>query len=259
MPLSIPQGYRFSGTLNILGLEASADVTIGLPDGIQFAVALPPINVGGLLQMYASSSDQSQGPFLNADITLLPVPDVDIQASGYVSVLGITLETSLTITNEEYIFDIQGRMLDLFDASLHIAASYGNIEQATFRVQGSFTSDLYDTLENAIKNTLDSADRAASAAFDDAQRGLENARAVLEDASEAFDTARAELNSAQSAFDDAQQVLANSRDDVENVCSTRDCSSGKLYISWASSNTSTWHVKVLYIVGFHIYSVHWML
>ena len=259
VPLSIPQGYRFSGTLNILGLEASADVTIGLPDGIQFAVSLPPINVGGLLRMYASSSDQSQGPFLNADITLLPVPDVDIQASGYVSVLGITLETSLTITNEEYIFDIQGRMLDLFDASLHIAASYGNIEQATFRVQGSFTSDLYDTLENAIKNTLDSADRAASAAFDDAQRGLENARAVLEDASEAFDTARAELNSAQSAFDDAQQVLANSRDDVENVCSTRDCSSGKLYISWASSNTSTWHVKVLYIVGFHIYSVHWML
>ena len=49
VPLSIPQGYRLNGTLNILGLEASADVTIGLPNGIEFAAALPPINVGDLL------------------------------------------------------------------------------------------------------------------------------------------------------------------------------------------------------------------
>ena len=110
VPLSIPQGYRLNGTLNILGLEASADVTIRLPSGIDFAVALSPINVGGLLRMTVSSSDQSRGPFLNAVITLLPTPNVNIEASGYLSVLGINLETSLTITNTQYIFNIQGRM-----------------------------------------------------------------------------------------------------------------------------------------------------
>ncbi len=49
----------------LLGLEGSADVTIGLPTGINISVALPPINVGnGLLRMTASSSDTSRGPFL---------------------------------------------------------------------------------------------------------------------------------------------------------------------------------------------------
>ena len=107
VPLSIPQGYRLNETLNILGLEASADVTIDLPNGIDFAVALPPIDVGGLLQMSVSSSDQSQGPFLTAVITLLPTPNVNIEARGYLSVLGISLETTLTITNTQYIFNIQ--------------------------------------------------------------------------------------------------------------------------------------------------------
>ena len=92
VPLSIPQGYRLNGTLNILGLEASADITIGLPNGIDFAVALPPINVGGLLRMSASSSDHSQGPSLSAVITLLPTPSVNIEARGYLSVLGISLQ-----------------------------------------------------------------------------------------------------------------------------------------------------------------------
>ena len=77
VPLSILQGYRLNGTLNILGLEASADITIGLPNGIDFAVALPPINVGGFLRMYASSSESSQGPFLTAVIKLLPTPSVN--------------------------------------------------------------------------------------------------------------------------------------------------------------------------------------
>ena len=228
VPLSIPQGYRLNGTLNILGLEASADVTVGLPNGIDFAVALPPINVGGLLRMYASRSDRSQGPFLTADIDLLPVPSVDIQANGYLSVLGISLETSLTITNTQYIFDIQGKMLNLFDANLHIASSYGNIQQATFTVQGSFTNNLYDVIENQIKNALDSAGKEASAELEAAQRELDRVRGVLDGANSALSAGRDEVNSAQSAFDSAVAEVARLRREVDSICSIKRCSSGKL-------------------------------
>ena len=228
VPLSIPQGYRFNGTLNILGLEASADVNIGFPDGIYFAVALPPIRIGGeLLQMSASKSDTSNGPFLMADIDLLPTPNVDIQASGYLSVLGISLETSLTITNTEYIFNIEGKFLNLFDASLRIYASYGSIQTASFRVQGSFTNNLYSTLENLIKNVLDAAADDATQAFDAVQRELDDATDTLNSARNALDDARDEVDKAQSAFDDAVAEVASLRNDVDSICSTRSCSSGK--------------------------------
>ena len=227
VPLSIPQGYRFQGTLNILGLEASADVTIGLPNGIDFAVALPPINVGGLLQMSVSSSDQSQGPFLNAVITLLPTPSVNIEASGYLSVLGISLETTLTITNTQYIFNIEGRMLNLFEANLHIAASYGDIQQATFQVQGSFTNTLYDTLENLIRNTLQSAGDTASSHLTAAQNELDRVRGVLNDADSALRAGQDRLRDAQSGFDSAVAEVNRLRNEISSICSTRSCGTGE--------------------------------
>ena len=228
VPLTIPQGYRFKGTLRIIGLEASADVNIGLPNGIYFAVSLPPIRIGGeLLQMYASKSDSSQGPFLVADVDLLPTPSVDIQASGYLKVLGISLETSLTITNTQFIFDTEGKFLNLFQASLHIFASYGDIEKASFRVQGSFSNTLYDTLENLIKNGLNAAAEEATKAFNDANRGLESAKDALDDAKGVFDSAKREVDSAQGAFDDAVDEVASLRRDVDGICSTKGCGSGK--------------------------------
>ena len=229
VPLSIPQGYRFKGTLNILGLEATADVNIGLPTGLYFGVSLPPISIGGaLLQMFASESDTSNGPFLTADIDLLPSPNVDIQASGYVRVLGFTLETSMTITNTHYEFDIEGKFLNLFQASLHIEASYGDIQTASFQVSGSFQNTLYDTIENLIENVLSAAADEASAAFDDAQRELNSAQKTLDDAQRVFVDARDEVDSAQGAFDDAVREVQNLQDDVDGICSTSSCSSGEL-------------------------------
>jgi hypothetical protein len=227
VPLSIPQGYRLNGTLNILGLEASADVTIGLPSGIDFAVTLPPINVGGLLRMSVSSSDQSQGPLLNAVITLLPTPNVNIEARGYLSVLGINLETTLIVTNTQYIFSIQGRMLNLFEANLHIAASYGNIQRATFQVQGSFTNTLYDTLENLIKNTLSSADDTASSHLEAAQRELDRVRGVLNGAESALRAGQDKVNDAQSAFDSAIAKVNRLQNEVNSICSIKSCGTGK--------------------------------
>ena len=229
VPLSIPQGYRFKGTLNILGLEASADVNIGLPDGIYFGVALPPIRIGGeLFQMYASTSDKSNGPFLTADIGILPHPSVDVQASGYLSVLGISLETSLTITNTQYVFNIEGKFLNLFEASLHIFASYGDIQTASFQVQGSFTNNLYSTLENQIKNVLNTAADDATKAFDAVQRELDNAKDTLNSARGALDDAHDEVDKAQRSFDDAVDEVASLRRDVDSICSTSSCSSGEL-------------------------------
>ena len=118
--ISIPAGFRLKGTINILGLEAHADMIINLPKGVKMSVALSPLRIaGGLLQMYASSRDRSRGPFLKVFITAHPRPKVDIRASGFVSVLGIQQEAMLRITNTQYEYRIAGKFLHLFQFCIH--------------------------------------------------------------------------------------------------------------------------------------------
>ena len=227
VPLSIPLGFRLSGTLNILGLEGSADVTIGLPNGIDLSVALPPINVGGeLLQMFESTSNRSLGPSLTAYIDLLPIPTVNIQARGYLCVLGICVNTSLIITDTQYLFNIQGNMLGLFEANLLIAAPHGNIEASTFRVRGSFTNSLYSTIENEISSVLQGAAIEASEAFNTAQARLNCSMDALNHANNELERGRDEVHQAQSAFDDARNEVTTLKNRLDNICSIRSCGTG---------------------------------
>ena len=231
VPLSIPQGYRFKGTINILGLQASADVIIGLPNGIDFTIALPSIHVGRLLRMYRSRSDKSHGPILNAMVTLLPRPKVNIRAKGYLSVLGISVETTLRITNTKYIFKIKGNMLHLFEANLRIAASYGNIRRAKFTVQGRFTNKLYSKLENLIKNSLNKAGKFASSKLDAARRQLRQFRNSFNSAERAFRAGERKVNDAKRSFRAAAGRLSRLRHRVNSICRIRRCGkSKKIYI-----------------------------
>ena len=95
--------------------------------------------------MTASKSDKSKGPFMSIDLELLPI-DVGIEVSGYVNVLGISLESTMIITNDKYELSIEGKMLNLFEASLILTATYDNIATSQFQVHGEFTNGLYDQI-----------------------------------------------------------------------------------------------------------------
>ena len=229
VPLSIPQGFRYSGAINILGLEASCNITIGLPEGLEYAVQLPPLHIdGGLLTMTALRGDRSRGPFMSIDLDLLPTPDVNIAASGYLNVLGISLESTLIITNDKYEFMIEGKMLNLFDASLTLTASYGNIATSHFQVSGEFTNNLYSTIEVKIRNVLQASADEATAAINKAQRDVDKARDDFESAQRALKKAEDDVESADKAFDNAARELEKAQDAVDNACRIRSCGSGKI-------------------------------
>ena len=137
------------------------------------------------------------------------------------------LETTLTITNTQYVFNTQGKIFDLFEANLYITASYGNLHQATFQVQGSFTNTLYDTLENLIKNTLSSAGETASSHLEAAQRELDRVRGAFNSAERALKAGQDRVNNAQSAYDAAEAEMKRLKNEVNSVCSTRSCGTGK--------------------------------
>ena len=235
VPLSIPQGFRYSGTTNILGLEATSNITIGLPQGLEYAYQLPPINIDrGLLTMTASRSDRSRGPFMRIDLDLLPTPRVDIEARGYINVLGIAVESTLIITNEKYEFTIEGKMLNLFEASLTLSAAYGNIASSQFRVRGEFKNNLYAAIEGKIRDVLQASANEATAAISGAQREVDKARGGFESAQRALKSAEDDVRSAQGVFDSATGELRKAQNAVDNLCRTRSCGSGKLLCIFVS-------------------------
>ncbi len=164
--LTIPAGYRLKGTLNILGLQASADITIDLPQSIHIDVQLPPIQVSSLLKMYESSNNTKMGPILVAKIQQKPY-SVDIRARGYLEVLKISVETELVITNTYFKYSIEGKVLGLFEASMDIIAGYQNdLDKASFSVRGNFKLDLFNGIKQLGKNLFESIANTARAAFE---------------------------------------------------------------------------------------------
>ena len=236
VPLSISQGYRLKGTINILGLEARADVTFSLPDGLKMAVSLPALKLSGdLLAMYASNSDKSKGPYLIANITLLPRPSVNIEASGYLSVLGISREALLRITNDAYMFRIEGKFLNLFEANLEITASYGKIQSASFSVRGQFKNDLFSLIVNKVKRALQKSADKATAKINSAKQEVKKAQSKFDSANKELSRAKNKVNSAKSAFDSASGELRRAQNKVNKLCKPRTCHSGKNYVSIVKS------------------------
>ena len=226
IPLSIPAGFHLSGTVNLLGLQLQADVTISLPEGLNATIVLPALDAGSLLRMYKSRSNQSQGPTLRALIHA-PSNVVNIEASGYVSTLGISLETTMRITNDGYEFTFSGCMLSLFEVDLSLSAPYGPFSLAPFQVSGSFKSDLFSQIEDLIKDVLEKTADAASTAVDEAQDFLNGRVSDLRVAESAFESARSEVDNAEQIVDSAVREVNKLKDRLDRVCSKRSCSSGE--------------------------------
>ena len=202
--ISIPQGIVINGTLDILGFRLKVYIDVGLPRGIKLNIRMTPLNLaGGLLKLYKSSSDSSNGPLLVADVKLLPLPSVNVTASGYVSFLYgmIEREVYLQITTTQFLFYIRGRFF-LFEALLKIYAPFGSLEQASFQIYGSLSTEWFNELSRRAVLIIQHGANEATRKIADAQRTVEGARAH---------------------FYHALHKLEIARYDVSRLCSIRSC------------------------------------
>ena len=242
--ISIPAGFRLKGTINILGLEAHADITISLPKGVRMNLALSPLRIaGGLLRMYASKRHQSRGPFLKVFVTTHPRPKVDIHASGFVSVLGIQAEAMLRITNTRYEYRVAGKFLHLFQASLHITAKYGDIRKAGFRVRGYLKNDIFAIIRKKIQKGLQSSSQAATKAIDNAKSKVNSKKVIFDRAIRKLQSVERRVNKAEGAFNRAMNKLRSWEGKVRRLCRIKKCRSGEY-------NACYWYClyKYLYIL-----------
>ena len=222
--ISIPPGYRFKGTINILGLRAYADINILLPKRISIKAGLPPMKIASIFKMYASRHDRSRGPYLIVDIS---TSKVHIEASGFVELLGMSAEVKLLITSSKYEFQIEGRFLNLFNIGLRIQASYGNFANANFQVEGWFKNDLFDRIaqivRDGLKKSADEADRHISAA----QNKIREKKAAFYAADRVLSNAQRKVDDAKRSFDHVIAAMERARRKVNNVCHIQSCGSCK--------------------------------
>ena len=163
-------------------------------------------------------------------LQISPCCHVNVEASGYLSVLGISRGAILRITNDAYMFSISGKFLTLFDAYLEITASYGDINSASFRVRGGFKNDLFSRIAKMVNDAMKKSASQATAAIDSAQRKVQSAQRSFDAANNKLSSAQRSVDSAQRSFDDAVNKLRGAENTVRRLCNPPSCGNGKDYI-----------------------------
>ena len=221
----IPSGYRLRGTLNFLGLEAYANIYLQPPTRINVEIRLPPLIIGGVLKMYKSSTDTKAGPYYNVDITTKRPPKVE--ASVFVKVFGISVETKLLITSSKYQLEITGKFLKLFEARLIIAAQYSkSITKGSFLVEGWFKNDLFDKIAKMVRDALSKSANEADKHIKDAKNKINREMAKFDSAISKLKSAKRKLDDAKRAFSIAKVQMNDAHRKVDGVCSYKSCRSG---------------------------------
>ena len=205
----VPAGYRLNGTINIIGFELSADISLNPPTEFTIDMSMDPINLAkGLFKLYRSKKQPKEGPRFYASIKTSP-PSVTLKADGYARVLStIEQEASLEITDTQYVMTVSGPFFG-FEATLKVYASYGSLKSAAFQIYGLLSSEWMKEISAKVKNEIQKGADKATKAIDDAQKDVNNAK-------KKFDSANDDLKSAENA--------------VKKVCKKKKCGKRKPFI-----------------------------
>ena len=233
LSLTIPSGFYFKGTINIIGFEIEAEVTIDPPRLIEVSGRLPPINVAGLLTMTESKSIRNKGPFLYALVQSNPQV-VNVNASGYVSVLGISVEAMLQVSNNRYKVSLSGDIFGVLKASLMVYASYGSLQDASFRASGALEITILRKIANAIRDGVKAISDSAENAINEAQAKIDRAQAVFDSAVEAFRRVEDHVRSAREKVQSLRREIADLANKISSVCQIRRCRSSKTHVYYIS-------------------------
>ncbi|XP_035661792.1 uncharacterized protein LOC118406044 [Branchiostoma floridae] len=212
--VNIPQGFFFSGTLQILFFSVSADIRLD-STSLYAEVTVTQFDIGnGLIQISGSSSEA--GPILHVDISWVPI-HAELLIGGSVTVLGIHASTTISMDATRTYFAIEGSFLNMFSASLEIEASYGSLKDAEFSATGTFKNDLFSTLRDRVEGYLDNLVKEANEALGSARSDVSKAHEDCDAARGPFNSAQADVDSAQRDFDNAVADLEGAKRDLENA------------------------------------------
>lgn len=226
--LDIPMGFYFKGTINILGLKISCEMVLDPPRLIDVYARLHPLHLaGGLFKMCESSSVCNRGPYLHVILRSTPSL-VSVEASGFVSVLGIKAEAVLKVSDAGYEVNLRGNIFGALEAELRVYGSYGNLLDTDFGVEGKISANILRKLEEGVKNLFRKAADGAEKALSKVQGRLDSAKKVFDKAVHVLRDAEGSAQHARGKVANARRKLNNLRSRLDSICRIRKCGKGKL-------------------------------
>ena len=226
--LDIPRGFYFKGTINILGLRVQCEMVLDPPRLIDVYARLYPLQLaGGLFKMCESRSVCTRGPFLHVILQSSP-SHVSVEASGYVSVLGIKAEAVMKISDSGYEVNLSGSIFGALEAELRVYASYGSLADAEFGVEGKININILRQLEEGVKNLFKKAADGADKALSKVQEKLESAKGVFDKAVKVLRDAEGGVRRAREKVANARRKLDDLRRKLNSICRIKKCGKGKL-------------------------------
>jgi hypothetical protein len=216
----IPKGFYFKGTVNIFGLKVECEMILDPPRLIEVKARLSPLNLaGGLLKMSESRAVTDKGPFLDVIIQSNPLK-FQAEASGYVSVLGISAEAKLVVSNSGFEVSIFGSIFGVLEAELTIKASIGKVLDASFSAAGKVKFNILQRIQDAVVGFIQKAGKSAEEAINRAQNKLEEAKKVFDQAKEKLQRAADKVQDAKNKVSYRRKKLGELR---ESLCQYKSC------------------------------------
>ena len=227
--LNIPRGFYFKGTINILGLKVSCEMVLDPPRLIDVYARLFPLHfAGGLFKMCESSSVCTRGPFLHVILQSSPRALVSVEASGFVSILGIKAEAVLKVSNRGYEVSVKGNIFGVLAAELMVYGNYGNLLGTEFGVAGKISINILRKLEEGVKEIFRKAADGADKALSKVQEALEGAKRIFDKVVYLLREAEAGVRHVREQVANARRKLDDLRRHFDSICKIRKCREGKL-------------------------------
>ena len=222
--ITIPQGFRFKGTISILGFKIQAEVSIGR-SRIAVAARLPALRIaGGLLIMSESSSVRHYGPSFNA---VVDNSKVSGNLSAYISVLGVSLETQVIVTDAGYFMTFSRKLLDLFEADIELTSNDKSILSANFDVSANLKADFFQFIQKQVEKLADAARRRVDDVIRPLENALKGANKQVDRAVKAVHSAEEEVQGIRRKIDRERHKVNDLRDKIRRKCQIKRCRSSK--------------------------------
>ena len=92
----------------------------------------------------------------------------------------------LQVSDNRYKVSLSGDIFGVLKASLMVYASYGSLQDASFRASGALEITILRKIANAIRDGVKAISDSAKDAINEAQAKVDRAQAVFDSAVEAF-------------------------------------------------------------------------
>ncbi|MGB0524309.1 MAG: hypothetical protein ACPGJS_15170 [Flammeovirgaceae bacterium] len=209
-------GFKFEGKLSIADFDAQFFFMLDYSKGFLIKASMDPINIEDVFVI--AGSNGLPGPSLELDLQIGAVPKVEIAAS--MRLLGISAETYIALSDAGFLFMVEGKIFDVFEASITASGS-GLKSGGDFYLKVEMRNDLMEYLRekavDAIQDAADSATKAISDAQDDIDKAQDDVDKLQKQIERTRNTIKKERERDTKNVRDAENTVAAAQNKVDSI------------------------------------------